>query len=397
MWISLATSPRPSPSSETRAMRIGLLTTGFPRFEGDCSGAFLLTLARGLVDQGHSVRVFAPEPRRARPRPQWRGIDLRWLPYARPRFSQQAFYRSGAPDNLRRNPALWFGAAGFTVALRRAASRELDDCDAVVSSWCLPSGWVASNVAQGRPHLCICHATDVRWLSKLPAGDRIARDISRGATSFWFLSAALRDRFFAAAGLDASTRTCHLGSMPLDPPRSLHETRNELRHRLGIQGFTLLFLGRLVPVKGVDELIRALAPLPNSIRLRVAGDGPDSSKLRDLAARLGVHATFEGWVAGERKEALLRACDALVLPSRPEEGLPTVLFEARARGLAIISTRVGAIPDRFGSHDDLRLVPPNDREALRRAVEQLHALHTVEETGAAVRARPFGFPLVDGS
>ncbi len=85
-------------------MKIGLLTTGFPRFEGDCSGSFLLSLARGVVEHGHEVRVLAPEPRRDRPVPRWPGIEVSWVPYARPRPLQQTFYGSGAPDNLRLKP-----------------------------------------------------------------------------------------------------------------------------------------------------------------------------------------------------------------------------------------------------------------------------------------------------
>ena len=181
-------------------MRVGLVTTGFPRFEGDCSGAFVLTVARGIVEQGHRVCVLAPEPRRGGSAPRWPGIEVRWVPYARPRTLQRSFYGSGAPDNLRLRPTRWLGAAALTAALYRASRRELADCDSLLSSWCIPSGWVASKTAEGRPHLCLCHATDVRWLSKMPAGRAVARDIADGASAMWFLSEALRDRFLETAG-----------------------------------------------------------------------------------------------------------------------------------------------------------------------------------------------------
>ncbi len=359
-------------------MNVGLLTTGFPRFEGDCSGSFLLTLARGLVGQGHTVRVLAPEPPRRRPVPRWPGIEVRWVPYARPRTLQRTFYGSGAPDNLRSQPASWAGAASFTAALYRASERELADCDALLSSWCVPSGWVASRTAAGRTHLCVCHATDIRWLSNMPGGGAVARRIATGATSMWFLSAPLRDRFFKTAGLDPSIVSTHIGPMPIEPPQPLLESRSELRRRLGIDGFTLLFLGRLVPVKGLDDLLRALASLPEPISVRIAGDGPERVELRALAQKLEIDATFEGWVAGERKEALLRACDAIVVPSGRQDGLPTVLFEAKARALPIIATEAGAIPDQMRGQPDTLLVPPNDRLALSRAIRQLQARHKTE-------------------
>lgn len=353
-------------------MNVGLVTTGFPRFEGDCSGSFLLTLARGLVEQGHTVRVLSPEPRGSRPAPRWPGIEVRWVPYARPRTLQQSFYGSGAPDNLRIRPVRWLGALAFTAALCRASRRELTHCDALLSSWCIPSGWVASKTAEGRPHLCLCHATDVRWLSKMPRGRAVAREIAAGASSMWFLSDGLRKRFLETAGIEPDRIQSHVGPMPIEPPQDLAEPRRMLRLRLGIEGFTLLFLGRLVPVKGLAELLHAIAAFPRPISIRIAGDGPDRNELCVLAQRLGVHAIFEGWVAGERKESLFRACDAIVVPSRPLDGLPTVLFEAQARALPIIATEAAAIPARMRNHPDVELVPANDRMALRQAILRAH-------------------------
>jgi glycosyltransferase involved in cell wall biosynthesis len=354
-------------------MNIGLITTGFPRFEGDCSGSFLLTFARALVAQGHGVRVLAPEPSFYVPLPRWPGIELSWIPYARPRALQQTFYRGGAPDNLRLQPGRWAGAAAFIAALHIASRHQLSGCDALVSSWCIPSGWVASRIAAGRAHLCICHATDIRWLSRIPGSREVARRIAAGSTSMWFLSARFRDRFFETAGMDPSTTTTHLGPMPIEPPQLPLESRSRLRRRLGIDGFTLLFMGRLVPVKGLDGLLRAIADLPAPVGIRIAGDGPERGKLGSLARRLGVDATFEGWVAGERKEALLRACDAIVVPSCPREGLPTVLFEAKARGLPIIATEVGAIGDHLKGSAGALLVAPGDRAAMARAIVELQS------------------------
>ncbi|MFW2386967.1 MAG: glycosyltransferase family 4 protein [Polyangiales bacterium] len=363
-------------------MQVGLVTTGFPRFEGDCSGSFLLTLARGLVEQGHSVRVLAPEPRRAMPMPSWPGIDLRWLPYARPRRLQRTFYGSGVPDNLSMHPARILGAASFSAVLAGASKRDLDDCDALLSSWCLPSGWAASRAARGRPHLCICHATDVRWLSRLPRGRSAARTIHSGATSMWFLSPVLRDRFFQVAGLAPSRTTTHIGSMPIAPPIEPGASRTLLRQKLGMERFTLLFLGRLVPIKGTAELFHSVAKLPEQPSVRIAGNGPERAALQDLAQRLGIDAEFEGWVSGERKEALLKACDAVVVPSRPDDGLPTVLFEAKARGLPIIATDLSAIPAELRNREGVELVPPNDRQAFRDAIIRAQ---TRDALGSALR------------
>ena len=186
----------------------------------------------------------------------------------------------------------------------------------------------------------------------------------------WFLSTADRERFFEAGRLCPTAVPVHVGPMPVEVPPNMQVERCEIRRRLQIDRYTLLFLGRLVPVKGVRDLLFAVASMPD-VSVRVAGDGPERAALQALANQLGVNAVFEGWVAGERKEALLRACDALVVPSCQTDGLPTVLFEARARGLPVVATRAGAIADALQGVADAVLVSPGDRAALCRAIETL--------------------------
>ena len=352
-------------------MKLGLLTTGFPRFDGDHCGAFLLTLAKGITQAGPKLVVLAPEPRERRVPPRWPNIEVRWVPYVRPRRLEETFYGSGAPDNIRLAPWRGLGAMTFAGLLVRRARAELSDCDALLSSWCVPSGWVASRVADGRPHLCICHATDLRWLGRLPAGHRIARQIAAGSSAMWFLSESHRDDFLELARLPSDSMTSHIGAMPCDPAEPPRQSRDDLRRSLGLERTSFLFLGRLVPIKGVDVLLRAAAGLEPKVELRIAGDGPERARLSAMAAELGVDARFEGWVAGDRKKALLRACDALVVPSRPGDGLPTVLAEARAHALPIIATRVGAIPAYIGADPNTRLVCPESPTALRRALGEL--------------------------
>ena len=352
-------------------MRVGLLTTGFPRFDGDHCGAFLLTLANAMAQAGETLVILAPEPREKRRPPQYPNIEVRWVSYARPRSLQQTFYGSGVPDNLRLAPWRGLGALTFAGNLARRARTELSDCDALLSSWCLPNGWAASRIAEGRPHLCICHATDLRWLRRIPGGRPIARQIAAGSTTMWFLSESHRADFLELAGLPAESIATHLGAMPCERPEPPAKSRAELRQALGLDRTSLLFLGRLVPIKGADLLLHAAAGLEPKVALRIAGDGPERARLTALAAELGVDARFEGWVAGARKQALLHACDALVVPSRRGDGLPTVLAEARAHGLPMVATRVGAIPSYLGADPNARLVRPDSPAALRRAIGQL--------------------------
>ncbi len=107
---------------------------------------------------------------------------------------------------------------------------------------------------------------------------------------------------------------------------------------------TVLFVGNLVPVKGIDRLFRAMAELPQA-RLRIVGDGPLRRKLARLAVKLGIHdrVDFLGRKPPKEVADLMRAADVLCLPSR-SEGMPNVVLEALACGAPVVATAVGEIP-----------------------------------------------------
>src|SRR5690348_2455743 len=98
-------------------MHIGLLTTSFPRFEGDVAGSFVLGFARALVARGHTLTVLAPEPLdRIEPPDFGSTIAVRYVPYVRPRSLARTFYGAGVADNAK-NPLAWPGLLTFGPAL----------------------------------------------------------------------------------------------------------------------------------------------------------------------------------------------------------------------------------------------------------------------------------------
>ena len=143
----------------------------------------------------------------------------------------------------------------------------------------------------------------------------------------------------------------------------------------GGEGWTLLCVASLTPRKGHAVLFRALARLTSPPwRLRCAGgdlDPTTAADLRTLAAELGL----AGRIAflGQLEQAALaieyQRADGFVLPSY-HEGYGMALAEALARGLPIISTTAGAIPDTVPAEAGL-LVPPGDEAALTEALARV--------------------------
>lgn len=142
-------------------------------------------------------------------------------------------------------------------------------------------------------------------------------------------------------------------------------------------GTTALCVARLVPKKGVDTLLRAVALVPD-LRLDVVGDGPLRTELEALADRLGLagRVRWHGAVTADEVQRLHRTADLAVLLCRVDEdgdrdGLPTVLVEALAQGVPVVSTDVVGIPELVRDGVTGLLVPPDDPAAAAAAMRSL--------------------------
>jgi glycosyltransferase involved in cell wall biosynthesis len=170
----------------------------------------------------------------------------------------------------------------------------------------------------------------------------------------------------------------------LQPPT--RERRHATRETFGLRGPLAGYVGRLVPEKGVDVFITALAALPDVFGV-IAGDGPERAALEHLARELGVadRLRFTGVLTPADAEHIIGALDVLVLPSRTRpnwsEQFGRVLIEAMASDVAVVASDSGAIGEVVG--DGGLLVPEDDVPALAAAIER--ALSPFE--GASIRAR----------
>jgi len=134
------------------------------------------------------------------------------------------------------------------------------------------------------------------------------------------------------------------------------------------------FVGRLIPHKGVDVLLEAVAS-DDRMRVEIFGAGPELEALTGRAARLGLtdRVTFHGHVEEEAIPATYRRFDVLAVPSVPTPGwleqFGRVVVEAQASGIPVVASASGALPDVVGERG--LLVAPGDPEALRAALGRL--------------------------
>lgn len=146
-------------------------------------------------------------------------------------------------------------------------------------------------------------------------------------------------------------------------------------------GTTVGFIGRLVPEKGVDVLLQALAKAP-ALHARIAGSGPLASELVDRATRLGVSDRVElvGALPPPAVPAFYRSVDVLAVPSLPTgrwtEQFGRVAIEAMACGVPVVSSDAGALPDVVGGAGIV--VPRADAAALATALVEAAGAQSAE-------------------
>jgi colanic acid/amylovoran biosynthesis glycosyltransferase len=159
--------------------------------------------------------------------------------------------------------------------------------------------------------------------------------------------------------------------------RSLPPRAEEPAVSRGDAPLRVLFVGRLVPEKGVLVLLRALAGLKDrgvDVEMVLVGDGPYRGELEKASRRMGVagRVTFTGALTGARVAPLYRDADVFCLPSFAE-GLPVVLMEAMANELPVVTSRIAGIAELVDDDANGLLLPPGREDVIVDALERLAA------------------------
>ncbi|MCF6286736.1 MAG: glycosyltransferase family 4 protein, partial [Candidatus Hydrogenedentes bacterium] len=167
------------------------------------------------------------------------------------------------------------------------------------------------------------------------------------------------------------------------------------REALGLDedAFVILFVGWLLPRKGLDFLLLALRELlsgsetvADKVQLLIVGSGPGRDRVESLARRLGItaHCHFIGSRPYETMPRLFQSADVFVLPSIAtetwQEQFGMSLMESMACGTPVVTTCSGAIPEIV--EDAALLCQPNDFLSLHDALSRLIADSQLEEACA---------------
>ena len=281
----------------------------------------------------------------------------------------------GAERVLRHDYPLTPGIAG---ALANACPDVV-----VVSGWSTfaAQGAIAWARLQGVPYVLVVesHDEDHRPAWRRLIKDSVVPPVVRSADGV-LVTGTLARRSMLARGAEAER--VHVFANTIDVAafvaraQELATRRGELREELGASAddVVVLSVGRLVPDKGMDDLIRALAGASDPrLLLVLAGDGPERGALQALARELGARVLLTGDRAWERIVELYAAADVFALLSL-REPWGVVVNEAAACALPLVlSDHVGAAHDLLLDGENGFVVPAGDVEAAARALATLAA------------------------
>jgi len=261
----------------------------------------------------------------------------------------------------------WRPAISFIRSLKKKGY------DRVLVSHALPFGtaaWIA-RMTGGPEYSVLFHGLDLRLALGSKRKSWILRRVLRKAKS------VIANSEFTAKEIRTFEPTVHpvaitpgVESMPL-PDRIL--ARRELKVRN--DEFIILSVARLVPRKGIDQLIAALIRLPANTRLVVVGDGEDRRRLEALTALVEDRVTFVPHATDEERNAWYAAADVFALPVRETaddvEGFGIVFLEASLAGLPIVAGKSGGVAEAVVDGETGLSVDPTDVDAIADVLNRL--------------------------
>ena len=211
--------------------------------------------------------------------------------------------------------------------------------------------------------------------NRLTQGNAL-KDGTRLALAKYHLSRASGVVAWNAAAASCYRRLCSKPQVPMLVVPAHTRLRREGPRLVELDGrnqrLTLIFVGRLVPEKGVPVLIEAVAPLGDMVSLTIVGDGPERERLEKMCFGMS-HVTFLGSLPQKDSQDLIGKSDVLVLPSLDAghvcEQFGLVLVEAMAEGTALLASDACSIPEVVG--DSESLFPSGDVAGLRSRILEL--------------------------
>ncbi len=339
-------------------MKVLILATGYPRWEGDFNNVYLHRLAKSLVRRGIEVHVIAPHAKNLKREDIMDDVYIHRFQYVYPSSLQTLAYFPGIPEKIKTtNGKMQLPIFMFTMIKKMLDIIKKYGIDVINAHWAIPPGFIATCTKRfhKRPIVITLYGAEL-W----PAIKKNSR------LMMWLIKYAINN---ADKVVGISDATCNAGvtisgrkDIEILPDGIDTESFNPnvngrgIRMKYGLaDSYHMIFSsGRMVERKGFRYLIEAmpyvLEKFPDT-KLIIGGDGPERKNLEHIAKKLGISekVIFPGFIPDEDFPKYIKAADVFVLPSIVDssgdtEGSATILLEAMACGTPVVGTKVGGVP-----------------------------------------------------
>lgn len=347
--------------------KVLIVTTSFPLQEDSVSGIFVERLVRAL-SQYYPINIITPCGNKSYSKVLSLPYVLNCFCYAPCSWQILAHSPGGIISSVRRNRFLGLLVPSLLLSMFLSCLCHSKDQGIIFANWSI-CGLIAGLVGRlrGIPVVTTLRGSDVN----LVKDSFFSKNLLRATLT-------LSDRTVTvsiALAKILAHRYPNLAKRILMIPNGIGEdlltlqrlpTHSEIKLRL-------VFIGNLIPLKGVDTILNALAALPADIGLKIVGNGHERQSLEVLCIKLGIEkrAEFIGVLPPSSIPAVLQDSDVLVLASY-SEGRPNVVLESMAAGLAVIATRIEGTSELIAEGETGLLFPPGDHQALGACIEKLY-------------------------
>ncbi|GAB6265200.1 MAG: hypothetical protein STSR0001_06450 [Methanothrix sp.] len=344
-------------------MKICIITPGYIKYSGDSASVknYLHELGKSLIEKNIDIFIITPHAFGLKKREIIDKINIIRFSYFFPSRFQTLAYAEGISEQAKsvggKLQVPFFVIAQLTTTVILLMSKRID---AVNSQWLIPQGLVGAVCRKflGVPHIATIHSSEITLIKKLPLGKQIANFIIANSDMVISVSShrALELFDFISPHVKNSASS-KLRIIPMGVDSKLFSracNKIDLRNCHNINSkYVILFVGRLVEVKGCEYLIRGFSMVLDELRdiqLLIVGTGPLEIELKRLVIELNIadNVRFEGFVDHDKIWEYYSLSDIVVFPSIVdskgfEEGFPVVLMEAITNCVPIIATKTKGV------------------------------------------------------
>lgn len=349
-------------------MKVVSITTAFPRSDSDVLIPWIIRLINLLKEKGVETGIFTSSYC-GRKSEISNNINVFRFRYFFRKWEKLSHDMS-VPEKLKSNK-LYFLVLPFFMIFGMISAcfyAKKNDFDLIHVHFPFPLALfgIAMKRISKKPLVMTCHGSEVNMAKKNPIFRKIFNFMLKHADFITVNSTFMKnevEKIIKNKNIEIIPMGAGIGKIFEKVAEKKRETK-----------ISLLFVGRLIEVKGTKYLIDAVKLLdPGKFELHIAGDGPERENLEKNAPE---NVVFHGYQTGKNLEELYLNADVFVLPSIVDdagytEGLGTVLLEAANFSIPSIGTNVGGIPDIIIDGKTGLLVPQKDSAALADAIKTL--------------------------